>query len=508
MSPAPTHRARHRRTVLMAMAASTAAMATVAAGPPGWAGAPAGDPASPGARSAGDRLLPYLGNGGYDVRSYDVGYTYRPGTTLMESSVRIRATATQALSRFSLDAAVDEIKTVTVQGEPARFAVDKAGEKVDITPRQALGKGRSFDVNIAYRVDRSDNRARPGDPTSPAPRLTPWVNKKDGFVVFGQPDRAHLFFPANDYPTDKARFTFRVTAPKDLQAVGIGTLRSRTTAGDDATTVFSTADEISTQVVQVGVGHYKEIRGRGPHGLPLRSYLDTDASEAAKPLVDRIPDQLSWFEKELGRPFPLETYGVLGVPEGYLGVAFESAALSTFAVENLQGPAEQLEPTMVHEMVHQYFGDALAVSNWDTNWISEGHADYYQLLYTVHRGWRDLDTVLKARYEFDPEARAASGPPNRPKEAIDALVGGNNAGVLMLAGLRHQVGDAVFKKIERTFFDRYRGGNADTRDYIAVANEISGRDFTAYINGWLYEEKTPPMAGHPDWVAPEPPKSS
>ncbi len=136
----------------------------------------------------------------------------------MDSSVRIRATATQALSRFSLDAAVDEIETVTVQGEPARFAVDKAGEKLDITPRQALGKGRPFEVNIAYRVDRSDNRTRPGDPTSPAPRLTPWVNKKDGFVVFGRPDRAHMFFPANDYPTDRARFTFRVTAPKDLQA--------------------------------------------------------------------------------------------------------------------------------------------------------------------------------------------------------------------------------------------------------------------------------------------------
>ncbi|MFJ2195172.1 hypothetical protein [Streptomyces violaceusniger] len=55
MSPAPTHRARRRRTVLMAMAASTAAMATVAAGPPGWAGAPAGDPASraPGAPVTG-----------------------------------------------------------------------------------------------------------------------------------------------------------------------------------------------------------------------------------------------------------------------------------------------------------------------------------------------------------------------------------------------------------------------------------------------------------------------
>jgi aminopeptidase N len=126
----------------------------------------------------------------------------------------------------------------------------------------------------------------------------------------------------------------------------------------------------------------------------------------------------------------------------------------------------------------------------------------------VHRGWRDLDTVLKQRYEYDPESRAQSGPPNRPKEAIDALVGANNAGVLMLAGLRSQVGDATFKKIEQTFFDRFRGKNADTQDYIDVANEISGKDFTAYIKSWLYDEKTPPMAGHPDWEAPQPPSGS
>ncbi|GGO59403.1 M1 family metallopeptidase [Streptomyces lasiicapitis] len=523
MLPAPAHPKRRRRTVLIALAASTAAMANMAAGPLGWAGTqdggapddvtphgitPRNDQPSAGARSAGDRLLPYLGNGGYDVRSYDVGYTYRPGTTKMDSSVRIQATATQALSRFSLDAAVDEIRTVTVQGRPARFTVDEKGEKLDITPQQALDKGRPFDVDIAYRVDRSDNRARPGDPTSPAPRLTPWVNKKDGFVLFGQPDRSHMFFPANDYPVDRARFTFRITAPKDLQAVGIGTQRSRTTKGDDATTVFSTRDEVPTHVVQAGVGHYKEIRDRGPRGLPLRSYITADAYEAAKPLVNAIPGQMAWMEEEFGREFPLETYGVLGVADGYLGVALETATLSTFAVEGLQGEPDLREPTMVHEMVHQYFGDELSVANWDTNWISEGHAEYYQLRYNVHKGWRDWDTVLKLRYEFDPEGRAASGPPNRPKEAIDALVGGNNAGVLMLAGLRHQVGDATFKKIERTFFDRYRGKAADTQDYIDVANEVSGRDFTSYITSWLYDEKTPPMPGHPDWVAPEPPKDS
>nr|WP_203950358.1 hypothetical protein [Microbispora rosea] len=80
------------------------------------------------------------------------------------------------------------------------------------------------------------------------------------------------------------------------------------------------------------------------------------------------------------------------------------------------------------------------------------------------------------------------------------LTGGNNGGLLMLAGLRRLVGDSVFKKIEQTFYDRYRGRSATTRDYIDVANRVSGRDLTSYIEGWLYGAKVPPMPGHPDWT--------
>ncbi|MFC4529402.1 M1 family metallopeptidase [Sphaerisporangium dianthi] len=496
------------RRSLTALAVASAVTVTISAAPglsPTWAGTSGREAPRPGAHTAGDRLFTYLGNGGYDVRSYDVAYDYRAGTLKMDSSVRITATATQALSAFSLDSAVERVKSVAVQGKPAAFRV--SGEKLLITPKHALRKGESFHVDISYRVDRGQNPPSPSYPPG-THILDHWINKDDGFALMGQPDRAHMFFPGNDHPSDKARFTFRITTPKDLQAVAGGTLRSRKTTGDRTTFTYVGRDAIPTDVAQAAVGRFTKVTARGPHGLPIRSYIATGRYKAAKPMVDDIARQVAWMEKEFGRRFPYEAYGVLGVPGTYAGVALESATLSTFAVDGLAKPVKEIAPTMIHELVHQYFGDAVSPHDWNDMWISEGHADYYQLLYSVDKGYRELDDVLKQRYEFEFGKRLESGPPARLKSAADVLTGGNNGGALMLAGLRHQVGDAVFKRIERTFFDRYSGASATTRNYIDVANKVSGRDLTSYIEGWLYGAKVPPMPGHPDWKPPADQKTS
>ncbi|GII85392.1 zinc metalloprotease [Sphaerisporangium siamense] len=465
--------------------------------------------AEPGAQSAGDPLFAYLGNGGYDVGSYDVRYDYRSGRTKMNASVRIEAVATQALSSFSLDAAVERIDAVTVAGRRAAFRV--SGEKLLVTPEQVLPQGRSFRVEVSFRVDRSANPQSPAFPPGEEPHRTAWVGKDDGFAVLGQPDRAHMFFPSNDHPSAKAKVTFRITVPRGLQAVANGTLRSREEKAGRVTYTFTTRDPIPTHVVQAAVGRFTLIKGTGPGGMPLRSYVATGQAAKTRRLVDGIPAQMAWLEKHLG-PYPFETYGVLGVPGDYNGVALETATISTHAVQSLTGTdpegrvtKEAMQDdaiTMMHELAHQYFGDAVAVRDWNQMWISEGHAEFYQVLYAVEKGYRDLDDPgrgLRARYEFDGEKRVESGPPGNMKHARDVLVGTNTAGLLMLFGLRELVGEATFQRIEKSFFSEFKGRSAGTEDYIKVANRVSGKDLTGYINSWIYDTTTPRMPGHPDW---------
>ncbi|MFD9825048.1 M1 family metallopeptidase [Streptomyces violascens] len=445
--------------------------------------------AKAGARSIGDRLFPYVGNGGYDVQSYDVGYDYRPDTTKMTASVRVDAVAKQDLSEFSLDAAGMKFKSVTVDGKPAAF--QSQGEKLIITPARAVPNGKAFLVEVAYIADRS---AAPPSPAIPdqTRSISGWYDfpgtGKEGFALLGQPDRAHLFFPMNDHPSDKARVTFRITVPKNLTAVANGTLRQTTTKGDRTTYVYGTCDPIPTHVVQAAVGPYKEITGTGPGRLPLRSYVPKDQTEEIRPQVDQIGKQVAWVQKTIGSAYPYETYGVL-VPQEAYGAALETATLSTYG--RLDEPSNA--PIMVHELVHQYFGNAVSPKNWDDMWISEGHASYYGFRYQDEKEIVPLKRNVERAYEFDQEVRPEVGPPGRLKNPGDVLGSTNAAGIVMLYGLNRKVGDATFQNIEKTFFEKFRHKNASTEDYINVVNKVTGKDFTSYIKEWVYGKKTPPM---------------
>ncbi|MFE1592915.1 M1 family metallopeptidase [Nocardia sp. NPDC058705] len=461
---------------------------------------------TPGAQTLGDRLFPELGNGGYDTELYEVSYDYRPESPTMDSTVRMTARATQDLSEFSLDSAGQRLESVRVDGTDAQFRTER--EKLIITPKSSVPEGDSFTVDITFVADRSAN------PLSPALNLppdlppeaqailaenTPWVAAPDGFALLGQPDRAHVFFPSNDHPRDKAIVSFRVSTPADVQAVANGTRQSSTTDNGRTTVVYRTAQPIPTHVVQVAVGRLTEIDATANSGLPLRSYVPTAQTDALRPVVARTAEQLAWLETTLGRPFPFEQYGVLGVDSSYRDSALETATLSTFGATALAGPEDVEAPTMMHELVHQYFGDAVALWSWDDMWLSEGHAMYYQNRYAADRGFLDFEQRMLALYQSAAAARPDDGPPTRLSTAGGVLSDTDAPGAVTLYALRNTVGEDTFHRIEQTFLDRFLQKSASTADYVKVASEVAGRDLGSFFDEWLSGPNLPPMPGHPDW---------
>jgi aminopeptidase N len=59
--------------------------------------------------------------------------------------------------------------------------------------------------------------------------------------------------------------------------------------------------------------------------------------------------------------------------------------------------------------------------------------------------------------------------------------------------LRNEVGDNVFRQIIQTFYHQYKGGNADTRDFEAVAEKVSGKELTPFFDQWLYQPGIPKL---------------
>lgn len=481
--------ARTPRTRLRAPLRTSAAVACAVVALTG-AGLPAPEP-----QGVGDRLFPHLGNPGYDVRAYDISFRYsgdnsRPlqARTVIDADV----TARKGLRRFNLDFASGEVDSVTVGGRAARF--EEAGEDLVVTPAETLPKGAR--MRIAVRHTSPTRGTDEGG----------WVRTRDGLAMANQADAAHRVFPGNDHPSDKARFTFRVTAPSELTVVAGGRLQSRERQGENTRWTYRTARPMATEVAQVSIGRSHVRRSTGPHGLPLRDVVPEGDREELRPWLEKTPGQMKWLERRLGT-YPFETYGLL-VADARLGFALETQTLSLFGKGVFAGsmrPSWYTESVMVHELAHQWLGNSVTPRSWDDLWLNEGHATWYEWLYAAENKGPSLTERARRAYERSDRWRRLHGPPAKPhvrknlgKSALFSDIVYDGSAVALYA-LREKIGNEDFARLQREWVTQHSDGNASTADFIRLASAVAKKDLSKFLKAWLYGEKTPPMPGHPKW---------
>ncbi|WEO94861.1 M1 family metallopeptidase [Streptomyces sp. FXJ1.172] len=471
---------RHRKAALLASAVSVCLLAAAA-------------PAKP--LGIGDRLYPYLGNPGYDVASYDLDFTY-PGRNdkPLEAVTTIDAWTTADLERINLDFAHGTVRSVEVDGHPADFTT--AGEDLVVTPDHPLSEGSRTRITVRHTSDPVPAKDQDGG----------WVRTSDGLAMANQADAAHLVFPCNDHPSDKAMFTFHITAPNGYTVVANGLPAGADRAGRTTTWTYRTQHPMATELAQVSIGRSAVVHDEGPDGLPVRDVVPAADRKALEPWLAKTPGQIAWMESKVGK-FPFETYGVL-MARASTGFELETQTLSLFERNLFTEPAYPkwyVESVMVHELSHQWFGDSVSPRTWSDVWLNEGHATWYEELYAEEKGHRPMEDRMKAAYGASDRWRAAGGPPALPKPPSPGQKIGifrpniYDGAALALYALRQEIGRPAFERLERVWVRAHQDSTATTADFVQLASTISGRDLSGFLKAWLYGAKTPPMPGHPDW---------
>jgi aminopeptidase N len=472
------------RGALIASAASAASVCLIAASAP--APAPLG---------IGDRLFPHLGNPGYDVMAYDLAFTYPGSNTKPLSAVTtIAARTTEWLEQVNLDYSNGRVRSVEVNGAPAKYR--GTGEDLVVTPATPLPPGSRMRITV-----RHDSNPVPEEDVKSG-----WVRTRDGLAMANQADAAHRVFPGNDHPSDKAMVTVRITAPNGYTAVANGLPVAVARRAATTTWAYRTAHPMATELAQVSIGRSSVLRRSGPGGLPVRDVVPAKDREQLEPWLEKTPDQIAWMERKVGR-YPFETYGLL-VAEARTGFELETQTLSLFERELFtrpEYPKWYVESIMVHELAHQWFGDSVTPRTWSDLWLNEGHATWYEALYAEETADRPLEKRMRAAYRASDTWRAAGGPPAAPK-APDSAEGMSifrpnvyDGSALVLYALRQEIGHPAFERLERTWVNAHRDDTATTADFQRLASAVAGRDLSGFFKAWLYGEKTPPMPGHPDW---------
>ncbi|MDF6045302.1 M1 family metallopeptidase [Streptomyces sp. JH14] len=475
---------RRLRAALLAVASATLVAATLPAPVP---------------LGIGDPLFPHLGNPGYDVLSYDIGFTYHGSNTKpLDAVTTIVARTTEPLDRINLDFTRGTVRSVDVNGLRADFAV--AGEDLVVRPIGRLPAGVPLRITVRHTSDPRGDQNSGG-----------WLRTSDGLAMANQADAAHQVFPSNDHPADKAYFTFRVTAPKDLTVVANGLPAGTVRHGSSTTWTYRTEHPMATELAQVSIGRSAVVRRTGPHRLPVRDVVPAADAKRLERWLKKTPGQLEWMERQVGR-YPFETYGLL-IADTKTGFELETQTLTLFERSLFTSggyPAWYLESIMVHELAHHWFGDSVSPQAWSDLWLNEGHASWYEARYAAEHAKQPLERRMRNAYTRSDGWRATGGPPARPKPPSP---GGKisifrpvvyDGSALVLYALRQEIGESAFDRLERRWVKTHRDSTASTSDFVRLASRIAGRDLTAFFDGWLYAKKTPPMPGHPDWHSAKP----
>jgi len=433
----------------------------------------------PGADGVGDPYFPALGNGGYDVDHYTLDLSWRADEGALDGVTTIEAAATQDLSRFNLDLSGMEVRSVTVDGEAA--AMDRSERELTVSPAAAIAEGDDFTTVVTYS----------GQPMTVTEGTDVFdlgwkTDGREAYVV-SEPTGAATFFPVNDHPTDKATYTFRITAPADQVVAANGLLASKDDVGQGTTSwTYEARDPMASYLVQIAIGDYELVEAGEVDGVVVRHAFHRSLAAEARVTVERTAEMIRLLAEVYG-PYPFEAYGVLAVDED-LGFALETQTLTIIGAD-IARRGRSADVILLHELSHQWVGDAVSPSTWKDIWLNEGFATYAEWLFTERTGGMSAADSAR-RYIGNPGLDLPAGDPGS-----DELFSGTVyiRGGMTLQALRERVGDDSFFKNLRTWIDEHRDESASTTDFIALAERTSGEELDALFQAWLYADRLPDL---------------
>ena len=153
---------------------------------------------------------------------------------------------------------------------------------------------------------------------------------------------------------------------------------------------------------------------------------------------------------------------------------------------------------VAHELAHQFWGHAVAGENYHEQWISEGFAQYFALLYAQKvRPKETVEGVFRQMYRTALEVSDQGpiwlgyrlGHMKSESRVFRATV--YNKSALVLHMLRRLMGEAPFARGLQRFYGQSRFRRVGTDDLRSAMETEYGRPLERFFERWVYGSEVP-----------------
>lgn len=376
------------------------------------------------------------------------------------------------------------------------LAFEVAEPWITVTLQEPLARGEEEKLRVAYAA-RPQAGMHFRETTKYADGFEPQVWTR------GQPEENRHWFPAWDYPNDRATFEARIRVGHDMAAVSNGELLDvQVHGGGERTFHWRMKDDLPTYLFGFAAGRWETYEDEW-RGIPLRYHVGPGTGEQrARLALGETPAIVQFFGDLLDWPYPYVKYDQ-AVVTGFSGGGMETATITVLGDDVLGDPGELADrdgdPRMLvaHEVAHHWFGNLVTCFGWSNLWLNEAFASYLELLYERHvtdegnfalwlERYREWYLVLgeATRHPLALDWRTQASAPRRANHLYDK-------GPWVLYMLERELGSEPFRDAVRAYVRRHANGLVDTHDFARSVFDVTGRNVEGFLEQWVY------AGGHP-----------
>ena len=326
-------------------------------------------------------------------------------------------------------------------------------------------------------------------------------------------DHRH-WFPAFDDPNNLSTYRIAITHRSELTAVANGdrVLCAVESVGW-STSTFVQAKSHVLYLVNVVVGDFSVIEAApaqvGGRSIPIAHFLPRGQEACSAPVFRATAFAIEWLSRFIGVDYAWSRYGH-AVVHRFMWGGMENTTLTTITDRVLIDAATQqtedvdADFLIIHELVHQWYGDLLTMKAWSDIWLNESFATWLEA-----RGlaaWRaekfgeresdalDLHLWDNRTAYFDEDSSRYRRPlvTNRYADAYELFDRvAYEKGSLVLHHLSFVLGEERLRAALKLYTTRHAHDLVETDDLRQAIEDATGEPMDWFFQQWLRR------GGHP-----------
>ncbi len=414
------------------------------------------------------------------VVRHDLRISLHPETSSLEGVDVLTFDPEGARVVTLLLAAGSDVRTVTLDGEPADHRVFQGRVEVSIPDDKRHGE---LDLQVVFQgIFKDPVPERPAHNEDPTYGVAASISPQGVFLGGGEG-----WYP--ELPGRRAIFTLTIASPEGFEAVSSGRRVDHGQGNGHSYSKWQTSHPLHT--LTLSAGPY-QVREDVVDSIPVYAYFYRQTQQLAEAYLQATRRYLHMYQELFG-PYPFEKFAVVEnfFPTGY---GFPSWTLLGSSVVRLPFI---VETSLGHEIAHSWWGTGVGVEYRQGNW-SEGLTTYVadhlykeQESSAAGRAYRlnilrDYASLVHVGNDV-PLARFL----RRDTKASQAIGYGKAAMVFHMA--RQRIGDAAFWEGLHRMADAFLFKEASWQDFAEMFGRTANADLQTFFDQWVKRPGAPEL---------------